>query len=332
MKTSNFFKCVLMVIAAVMLVPLSAHARVVLYDADMSGELDINDVVAVIHYVLTGDASMISLDNADVNNNGSVDINDVTKIIEGVLNGVTLPPPDPEGIVTYTVNGVSFEMVPVEGGTFMMGSTRNVEEQPVHQVTLSDYWIGKTEVTRGLWRAVMGWVTQEGLSGMTDEHPVCWVSWDQCQEFVDKLNELTGLSFHLTTEAQWEFAACGGNLSHGYLYAGSDNIDEVACYDTNGAPIRVGRLWPNELGLYDMSGNVGEICQDTFFGIRGSYSSEPQTDPVYTQDDNPAMRKVVVRGGAIWYGAAGCTVTYRFELDHSKEWMFTGMRLALGPE
>ena len=137
---------------------------------------------------------------------------------------------------TFTVNGVSFTMKLVEGGTFMMGSEENDNEKPVHEVTLSAYYMGETEVTQALWMAVMGseptdnyggWKEGERM-GKGDNIPAYKMSWNDCQEFCEKLNKLTGKNFRLPTEAEWEFAARGGNKSHGYRYAGSNNFNEVA--------------------------------------------------------------------------------------------------------
>ena len=141
----------------------------------------------------------------------------------------------PADLLPITVNGVTFNMIKVDGGTFTMGATpeqtnpRSIEK-PTHQVTLSSYYIGETEVTQGLWKAVMGsnpsWFTGDNL-------PVENVSWNDCQQFIDKLNSLTGKNFRLPTEAEWEFAARGGNKSHHTQYSGSDNVDEVAWYWKN---------------------------------------------------------------------------------------------------
>ena len=314
-------------LSMLMLSVLTAHARVVLYDANMDRVFDINDVTAVIQYVLTGDASMISLDNADVNANGNVDIVDVTTMIDRLLNGGVVIYDDPDDIVTYTVNGVSFSMVPVEGGTFMMGSTRNSWEQPVHEVTLSDYWIGQTEVTFGLWRAVMG----TSHLNYADQYAVCLVSWEMCQDFVAQLNELTGMHFHLPTEAQWEFAARGGNLSHGYLYAGSDDLSEVGWNGLDVVTKPVGLLKPNELGLYDMSGNVAEYCWDTYNNWPRllHYNSEPQTDPLYIYDKPWAH--AVFRGGSCVANNDDCTATNR-DGEERGTVALAGLRLALDPD
>ena len=165
----------------------------------------------------------------------------------------------------FMVNGVSFEMVRVEGGTFHMGATSEQKdeawdrEKPVHSVTLSSYYIGKTEVTQALWQAVMG-SNPSNFKG--SNLPVECVCWNDCQEFIQKLNSLTGRNFRLPTEAEWEFACRGGNNSRGYKYSGSNNLGSVAWYDDNsgGQTHPVATKAPNELGIYDMSGNVWEWC------------------------------------------------------------------------
>lgn len=177
------------------------------------------------------------------------------------------------------VGYVPYKMVPVEGGTFTMGAPEQAAQasdnaKPAHQVTLSSYRIGETEVTQALWMAVMG-RNPSYFNG--DNRPVEEVSWDDCQEFIAKLNALTGKRFRLPTEAEWEFAARGGNKSHGYMYSGSDDADEVGWHEGNadGATHAVGQKLPNELGLYDMCGNVQEWCQDWY----GGYDDVPQTNP-----------------------------------------------------
>ena len=213
---------------------------------------------------------------------------------------------------TFTVKGVTFTMVAVEGGTFMMGATSeqgsdaHYGEKPVHQVTLSSYYIGQTEVTQALWKAVMGTTISEqrdkvgtswSLYGEGDNFPMYYISWDDCQTFVSKLNQLTGKRFRLPTEAEWEYACRGGKKSRGYKYSGSNTIDDVAWYTSNSKRKThpVATKSPNELGIYDMSGNVYEWCQDWY----GSYSSAAQTNP--TGASSGSVR--VHRGGG-WFNYA----------------------------
>lgn len=207
-----------------------------------------------------------------------------------------------------TVNGVSFKMIYVAGGTFMMGATQEQtnydnDETPAHQVTLSDYYIAETEVTQELWHAVMG--SNPSNFTRSSRNPVEMVSWHDCQSFIQRLNQLTGLRFRLPTEAEWEYAARGGNKSKGYKYSGSNRIDDVAWYDGNsgGATHEVAKCYPNELGLYDMSGNVWEWCSDWY----GSYSSAAQVDP--SGAGTGSYR--VLRGGSWSSYAQGCRVSFR---------------------
>ena len=227
---------------------------------------------------------------------------------------------------TFTVNGVTFEMVYVEGGTFTMGATSEQgsdaydREKPAHSVRLSNYYIGQTEVTQALWKAVMG-SNPSHIKG--DNLPVEKVSWDDCQEFVRKLNRLTGKTFRLPTEAEWEYAARGGSKSRGYKYSGSNDIGAVAWYfDNSGSKTHpVGTKQANELGIYDMSGNVWEWCQDWYDG----YSSSTQTNP--TGPYNGSSR--VLRGGC-WYGGAGsCRVSFRIFSYPSCRDFSIGIRLVL---
>lgn len=212
-------------------------------------------------------------------------------------------------IAEVEVNGVSFNMIYVEGGRFTMGATLEqgydcfADERPTHQVTLSDYYIGQTEVTQELWVAVMG--NNPSYNIGNSRLPVEQVSWNDCQEFIQKLNRLTGKRFRLPTEAEWEFAARGGNQSKGYKYSGSNRIDDVAWYDGNsgGATHEVAICAPNQLGIYDMSGNVNEWCSDWY----GEYSSSSQTDPTGPADGSYR----VLRGGSWYTFAIGCRVADR---------------------
>ena len=225
------------------------------------------------------------------------------------------------------VGNVKFEMVYVEGGTFRMGATAEQgedardNEKPVHRVTLSSYLIGKHEVTQALWKEVMG--SNPSYNKQGRDYPVEYVSWDDCQEFVKKLNARTGMKFRMPTEAEWEYAARGGNRSKGYKYAGSDNLDEVGWYKDNSGyhTHPVGGKKPNELGLYDMSGNVWEWCQDWY----GDYTNEAQTNPAGPQSGG--IR--VLRGGSCWCGARYCRVSSRFSLDPGCRLDYVGLRLVL---
>ena len=231
-----------------------------------------------------------------------------------------------EGNETFTVNGVSFTMIAVEGGTFQMGATSeqgsdaNSNEYPVHSVTLSDYYIGETEVTQELWEAVMG-SNPSDFKG--SQKPVECVRWYDCKEFITKLNKLTGKNFRLPTEAEWEYAARGGNESQGYKYSGSNTIDNVAWYwDNSGsATHNVKTKSPNELGIYDMSGNVWEWCEDWY----GDYSSGSQTNPAGPSTGSDR----VIRGGSWVIFAGYCRVSDRYygNLDYRN--YFLGLRLCL---
>ena len=230
-------------------------------------------------------------------------------------------------IETFTVNGVAFKMVKVAGGTFRMGATSEQgsdaynDEKPVHSVTLSDYYIGQTEVTQELWAAVMG--SNPSYFKGNDQRPVENVSWNDCQEFIEKLNRLTGKNFRLPTEAEWEYAARGGSKSRGYKYSGSDNPDAVAWYDDNsgGKTHPVAQKQSNELGLYDMSGNVYEWCQDWY----GDYSSNSQTNP--RGASSSSFR--VLRGGSWYFSASGVRVSIRIIDTPDYRYNYRGLRLAL---
>ena len=226
---------------------------------------------------------------------------------------------------TYTVNGVSFTMVKVAGGTFTMGALASdsdaySDEEPAHSVTLSNYSIGETEVTQALWQAVMG-SNPSNFTGNL-QCPVEQVSWEDCQEFIRKLNSLTGVTFRLPTEAEWEYAARGGSQSRGYKYSGSNDLGSVAWYVYNSlcTTHAVKTKQPNELGLYDMSGNVGEWCSD--WG--GSYSSFAQTNP--TGPSSGSGR--VLRGGSWFNNARDCRVAYRVNGYPDYGYGSVGLRLA----
>jgi formylglycine-generating enzyme required for sulfatase activity len=207
---------------------------------------------------------------------------------------------------TFTVNGVSFDMMRVEADSFTMGATPEQGNAggavTDHQVTLTkNYYLGKTEVTQALWVAVMGSNPSYFQGGNL---PVENVSWNDCQNFISKLNAATGRNFRLPTEAEWEFAARGGKNSQYYQYSGSDNLDDVAWYgEENGKTHDVATKQPNELGIYDMSGNVWEWCSDWY----GDYSGDTQCDPM-----GPEGGISRVRHGGSWYvDAELCRCSYR---------------------
>ena len=239
-------------------------------------------------------------------------------------------PAVPQGgaVETITVKGVSFNMIKVQGGTFTMGATAEQgsdaesDEKPTHQVTLSDYMIGETEVTQELWKAVMG-SNPSNFSGTN--LPVEGVSWDDCQTFIKKLNQLTGKNFRLPTEAEWEYAARGGQKSKGYKYAGSNALSDVAWYWDNSSskthPVK--QKQANELGLYDMSGNVWEWCQDWY----GNYGSAAQTNP--TGPSSGSYR--VIRGGSWSDSASSCRVAYRNIYSPGIRISYLGFRVVLLP-
>ena len=248
---------------------------------------------------------------------------------------------------TFMVNGVEFKMIKVEGGTFSMGATSEQgsdaddDEKPVHSVTLSDYYIGETEVTQELWEAVMGsnpsWFTGN------NQRPVEMVSWDDCQKFIKKLNLLTGKEFRLPTEAEWEYAARGGKYSRGYKYSGSNNADEVAWYWRNSGDKYLLGEWndddksiiennnskthlvktkkANELGLYDMSGNVWEWCNDWY----RRYQSYSQTNPTGPSEGEHRVR----RGGSYYNDDRRARVSYRNGNTPDCRYANLGLRLAL---
>lgn len=244
-----------------------------------------------------------------------------------------------------SVNGVDIEMVEVQGGTFLMGCTHEQgkdceeNEMPVHEEQVADFCIGKYEVTQQLWNAVMGNSTNNSYNQGNDLCPVENVSWKSATEFIDRLNALTGRKFRLPTEIEWEYAARGGMWSKGYKYSGSNSIDEVAWYlenyqQENDTPMKtthpVGLKRPNELGIYDMSGNVWEWCDNLY---DKEYKVNGKTiHPGWPYPGNQPLFRRVLRGGS-WGGTAkGCRVSYiDFDTeDYDDE--FGGLRLALDIE
>jgi len=299
-------------------------------DVNGDGEVDVSDVTMLIGCIL-GSNNDIDQTYTDINLDGAVDVSDVTMLIGCILGSIEFPPEQQK----YHVGDVVFVMVPVEGGTFMMGATAeqgndiNDRELPVHEVTLSSFYIASTEVTQELWQAVMG-DNPSYFKGA--QLPVENVSWEDGQAFIAALNEMTGGSFRLPTEAEWEFAARGGNLSEGFKYSGGNSLDLVGWYSGNDS-------WPmlrgtgtygthyvatrnfNELELYDMSGNVHEWCQDWF----GRYSIDAQTDPTGPASGSDR----VYRGGSWYFDQWFCRVSFRNGAAPTYRSYGIGLRLAL---
>lgn len=234
----------------------------------------------------------------------------------------TEPKPEPAPMSQQQRSNLpEIEMVYVKGGTFTMGATPEQDndalddEKPAHKVTLDSYYIGKYEVTNELWKAVMGG-TIVSREGAKDNEPVVFVSWYDIQRFLRKLNAMTGKNYRLPTEAEWEFAARGGNASRGYKYAGSNIRNEVMWYWDN--IHEVGTKSPNELGIYDMSGNVEEWCQDWY----GDYSSSSQLNP---KGPNSGSERVARSGS----NCSNCRVSIRFSRTPDSRHNDLGFRLAL---
>ena len=236
--------------------------------------------------------------------------------------------PDSLQTLTYEVNGVPIQMQRVEGGSFVMGATPDQHDpdtytdKPAHLVFLSPYYMATTEVTNRLWRAVMSEKEMLELSGYP-EHPVSFVSWHEAQRFVRRLDSITGMPFRLPTEAEWEFAARGGAKSKHYRFAGGDVPDSI------GWLYSVARNWthpvarkqPNELGLYDMTGNVAEWCQDLY----GPYQLSTVPDPCGA--DTGSFR--IVRGGSYDEAKANCHLSVRRWYEPETSVGYIGLRVAL---
>lgn len=239
-----------------------------------------------------------------------------------------------------TISGAEFEFVFVEGGTFMMGLHDSESNKKLeNKVTLSGYWIGKYPVTQYQYEAITGenpsffkkeTVIEKGFLGIGREvkketlpdHPVEMVSWFDCNDFYQKISKLTGKTFRLPTEAEWEFAARGGNISKGFIYSGSNIIDEVAWYDENSESTKkVGQKKPNELGIYDMSGNVWEWCNDWY----DSLSAGSQTNP---KGPDSGSEKTA-RGGSWFRDKIRCKATNRGCNEPNSGLSHLGFRIAI---
>ncbi|MDR1973913.1 MAG: formylglycine-generating enzyme family protein [Bacteroidales bacterium] len=237
------------------------------------------------------------------------------------------------GNFTETNGGLNFEMIAVNGGTFTMGCTSeqggdcNDDESPSHQVTLSNFYIGKYEVTQKLWWDVVGFwpgSAPSNIVGVGNNYPMYDISHTDLQIFLTKLNQITGKTYRLPTEAEWEYAARGGDQSQGYKYSGSNTVGDVAWYYTNSdnKTHEVGTKAANELGLYDMSGNVWEWCSDWY----GDYTADVQTDPTGAASGSDR----VLRGGSWNYAdATYCRVSYRNKYVPANRNSISGFRLVL---
>jgi formylglycine-generating enzyme required for sulfatase activity len=218
----------------------------------------------------------------------------------------------------------TIDMVYVQGGSFQMGSNDGeVDEKPIHSVTLSDFYIGKFEITQAQWKLIMG--NNPSNFSNCDNCPVEQVSWNDAQKFITILNQKTGKTYRLPTEAEWEYAARGGQKSKGYIYSGSNNIFDVGWMDANSnfSTHPVGQKQMNELGIYDMTGNVWEWCQDLY----GVYPTESQTNP----KGSGTGTDIVTRGGGWSINADPCRVANR--ANRATDFVFSayGFRLALVP-
>ena len=225
---------------------------------------------------------------------------------------------------TFTIDSVTFTMLGIEGGTFTMGAAMETpetypDELPAHKVTLSSFMLGETEVTQALWEAVMDY---NPSCFQYPDFPVDNVSWEECQDFISRLNELTHKHFRLPTEAEWEYACRGGNTNHHTRFCGSDTLDIVGWNKGNcKEPHPVRRLQPSLLGLYDMSGNVWEWCSDY-------YAPYPEGNVVNPQ--GPAEGNYHVCRGGCWSGGEkGCSPSIRSRLSIGGKRNVIGFRLAL---
>lgn len=229
-------------------------------------------------------------------------------------------------LTTFTVNGVSFDMIHVEGGTFQMGATREqgadrvCMDRPVHPVAVSSFLLGQTEVTRQLYKAVMN---HDAGDWIADDLPIDWVSWDDCQRFIARLDSLTGQHFRLPTEAEWEYAARGGRGAEPFRFAGSNNYEEVGWLygNSNNHSHAVAKLRPNALGFYDMTGNVYEWCQDWYAPYKDSIQFDPQ---------GPTSGERRVARGCSWSDSyLNAHLSFRQGFDPAYQFYNCGFRLAM---
>jgi formylglycine-generating enzyme required for sulfatase activity len=251
-----------------------------------------------------------------------------TKIAEAPVTPISkaplpIAPITPPPVVKLPIaTAFDYPMIEVEGGTFLMGSPPSEKDRHdnecQHYVSVKTFQIGKFPVTQALWKAVMDGNNPSHFN-TCDPCPVESVSWNRVQDFIKALNKKTGKTYRLPTEQEWEFAARGGNKSKGYLYAGSNDLAKVAWYDKNAGDKThpVGTLDPNELGIYDMAGNVWEWCED----IYASY-------PCDKEKRGDGVNRVL-RGGGFGVASRYCRVSYRDDNQPGLDWQLFGFRLAL---
>lgn len=307
------------VVLLLSLMPLCAQAQTLQGDVDGDGKVSISDVTTLIDYVLSREPGPSA---ADVDGDGMVSISDVTAMIDIILAGRTIE-------IIEVTGAVKIKMVKVEGGTFMMGASQESGAAPwavpAHKVTVGTFLIGQTEVTQELWQAVMGSNPSRFAEG--GGQPVEGVTWHDCQQFISRLRAMTGRDFRLPSEAEWEFAARGGNQSKAYTYSGSNDAAQVAWWGYNMLASGdctthpVGALKANELGIHDMSGNVWEWCQDWF---------APYTDSEQTNPTGAATGTCKILRGGCWSGESRyCRVWERFYFAPELKGDIIGLRLAL---
>lgn len=297
-----------------------ATSQFIIGDVNNDGQVNVVDVTDLIDYLLIVNGSDRRY---DVNDDGKVSIEDVSYLIDLLLYG------NSENNGIYSVNGVEFKMIFVEGGSYMMGAKitelgSRTFEKPQHQVILSSYKIGETEVTQELWNAVMG--NNPSYFKGDLQRPVEYVTWYDCQEFVTKLKELTGKNFRLPTEAEWEYAGRGGItwFTNYYRFSGSDTCRLVGWYSTTagGESHPVKQLLPNALGIYDMTGNVCEWVSDWYSRYT---DDEYQVDP---QGPETGTYKVY-RFGSWYNNAVENRVSYRYMREPEFRTNYLGLRIAL---
>jgi formylglycine-generating enzyme required for sulfatase activity len=286
-----------------------AHANVV-GDVNNDGVVTSSDITQLYNYLLNNDDTYLS--TSDVTGDGSVTSADITAIYN-ILLGNNQQNPE---YIDLTVNGVTFRMIYVKGGTFTMGNNDIASESPAHSVTLTDFYMAETECTQALWKAI--YPDYSYFAEVGDQKPCNGQWYSEILQFIDALNDYLHTSgtlaanknFMLPTEAQWEWAARGGVKSEGYTYAGSNNINDVAWYSQNSNYVvqNVKQKSPNELGLYDMSGNAFEATTDNF-SMNYSWATDGEVDP--TGSPTASAYGLTRRGGSCTQGAARCTVTKR---------------------